>query len=313
MPALLTLLPLAALVFVLVPSEWRLNAGLLAIIGTGGGTAFLSQVVRDRGRAKQQQLWGTWGGPPTTRLLRRSEAPGHPSRDRWRSRLQRVTGDPLPTKEDERSDPEDADARYAAAVGVLREATRDRARFPLVAAENANYGFRRNLWGLKPWGVTVALASALGCWGLFASILDPDEGGWRTSLSMLAQDGTTVFRLVGACLSTTAVAGWLLVTPQWVRTTAEAYALQLLGATELLVSAQDPSLISGGIASRERPEVASKVVGKRREPPASRFSAPVLRLPLPDPPRRAVAGRVPPPLHASFEDVDPRHDTQTRR
>ena len=241
MPALLTLLPLAVLVFASVPSEWRLNAGLLAIIGTGGGTAFLSQVARDRGRAKQPQLWDMWGGPPTTRLLRRSESPGHPSRDRWRSRLQRLTGDPLPTEEDERSDPdEDADARYAAAVGALREATRDRTRFPLVAAENANYGFRRNLWGLKPWGASVALVSALGCWGLFASILDPDQEGWRTSLSMLTQDGTTVLRLVGACFSATAVVGWLFVLPQWVRTTAEAYALQLLGATELLASTQDP-------------------------------------------------------------------------
>ena len=134
MPALLTLLPLAVLVFASVPSELRLNAGLLAIIGTGGGTAFLSQVARDRGRAKQPQLWEMWGGPPTTRLLRRSKSPGHPSRDRWRSPLQRLTGDPLPTEEDERSDPEDADARYAAAVGVLRTEAVGRVRRARICA-----------------------------------------------------------------------------------------------------------------------------------------------------------------------------------
>ena len=113
MPALLTLLPVAVAVFASVPSEWRLIGGLLAIIGAGGGTTFVSQVARDRGRAKQPRLWEMWGGPPTTRVLRQSESPGHPSRDRWRSRLQRLTGNPLPTEEDERSDPEDADARYA--------------------------------------------------------------------------------------------------------------------------------------------------------------------------------------------------------
>ena len=128
-----------------------------------------------------------------------------------------------------------------AAVGVLREATRDRARFPLVAAENANYGFRRNLWGLKLWGMFIALVSAIGCWGLFISMLDPDPEGWRTSASMLAQDGATVLRLVGACFNTATVAVWLfIVTPRWVRSTAEAYALQILSATELLATAQDP-------------------------------------------------------------------------
>ena len=237
MPALFSLLPLAVLVFGSAPAEWRLSAALLAVVGTGGGTALLAQVARDRGRAKQSLLWEMWGGPPTTRLLRQSQSSGHPSRDRWRTRLQRLTGDPLPTEEDERSDPASADARYAAAVGVLREATRDGARFPLVAAENANYGFRRNLWGLKPWGASVALVSALGCWGLFASVLDPGQEGWRAAIETLATDPTAVMRFVGACFNTVGAAAWLLVvTPQWVKTVAEAYAEHLLGADESLAS-----------------------------------------------------------------------------
>lgn len=239
-PALLTLLPLAVLAFTSAPSDWRGTVGLLAVIGTGGGTALLAQVARDRGRAKQSLLWDMWDGPPTTRLLRQSESAGHPSRDRWRSRLQRLTGDPLPTAEDERSDPTRADARYAASVAVLREATRDRARFPLVAAENANFGFRRNLWGLKPWGVSIALASATGCWSVFVLALDIDLEAPRTTVNMLTGDPTTVLRFVGACSNTAAIAVWLfVVTPQWVRTVAEAYAQQLLGSAELLASGSD--------------------------------------------------------------------------
>ena len=29
----------------------------------------------------------------------------------------------------------------------------EREKFPHVHRENINYGFRRNLWGLKPWGI----------------------------------------------------------------------------------------------------------------------------------------------------------------
>ena len=239
-PALLALLPLAVLAFTSAPSDWRGTAGLLAVIGTGGGTALLAQVARDRGRAKQSLLWDMWGGPPTTRLLRQSESAGHHSRERWRSRLQRLTGDQLPTAEDERSDPTRADARYAASVAVLREATFDRVRFPLVAAENANYGFRRNLWGLKPWGASIALVSAISCWGLFVSAIEIDPGAPGATIDMLAGDSTTVLRFVGACCNTAAVAAWLVVvTPQWVRTVAEAYAQQLLGSAGLLTPGLD--------------------------------------------------------------------------
>ena len=48
----------------------------------------------------------------------------------------------------------------------LREATRDTSRFPLVFAENANYGFRRNLWGLRPIGTGVAVVLLLFSWTL---------------------------------------------------------------------------------------------------------------------------------------------------
>ena len=48
----------------------------------------------------------------------------------------------------------------------LREATRDTSRFPLVFAENANYGFRRNLWGLRPIGTGVAVVLLLFSWAL---------------------------------------------------------------------------------------------------------------------------------------------------
>ncbi len=46
---------------------------------------------------------------------------------------------------------------YDSATAYLRDTTRDRGRFPLVFQAMYDYGFRRNLWGLKPWGLTFAL------------------------------------------------------------------------------------------------------------------------------------------------------------
>ena len=49
---------------------------------------------------------------------------------------------------------------YASAVKWLQERCRGKA-FPLVEKENAEYGFRRNLRGLKPIGITACLVALL--------------------------------------------------------------------------------------------------------------------------------------------------------
>jgi hypothetical protein len=48
------------------------------------------------------------------------------------------------------ADPAEADRRYDEAVGILRRRSRRADEFPLVAAENAVYGFRRNAYGSNP-------------------------------------------------------------------------------------------------------------------------------------------------------------------
>lgn len=58
--------------------------------------------------------------------------------------------------EQEQADPTAADHSYAAAVAVLREATRDTNRYPLVFAENVSYGFRRNCWAIRPFGIVTS-------------------------------------------------------------------------------------------------------------------------------------------------------------
>jgi hypothetical protein len=62
----------------------------------------------------------------------------------------------MPTLEEQRTDPEAADRSIDDFVAVLRARTRDSSKFPLVIAENANYGFRRNSLALRAWAVGVA-------------------------------------------------------------------------------------------------------------------------------------------------------------
>lgn len=61
---------------------------------------------------------------------------------RWHRQLEALTEDPLPDEATEAADWDGADVFYDIAIGVLRERTRNPGTFPLVAAENAGYGFR---------------------------------------------------------------------------------------------------------------------------------------------------------------------------
>lgn len=123
---------------------------------------FLSQIASDFGKRREPALWKAWGGPPSTRFLRHDNDEFNPvTRERVHRRL-RALGLDIPTTEQEKTNPARALALYASAVDELRRVTRDKDRFPLVCKGNAEYGFRRNLLGLKTCGVTLTLAAIAG-------------------------------------------------------------------------------------------------------------------------------------------------------
>jgi hypothetical protein len=153
-PALLASLPILTTVLLLWPSL-GLNAIWSAIIAAGG-SFFLSNYARSRGKRLEAKLVGSWNGLPTTHMLRYSEI-DNPSLFRRRRRaLEALYGEPLPTEAEEAADPVAADGRYIAAVKVLAARARDnKANYPRVHEENTHYGFRRNLLGLKPEALVV--------------------------------------------------------------------------------------------------------------------------------------------------------------
>ena len=233
-PALIVVLPLGLWFLAWTLDTSAISGALLGIVGTGGGTALLAQLGRDRGRRKQADLWRRWGGPPTTQLLRFRDSENRARLRQWRSGVETLVGHSLPSENQEANDATAADEEYEAAVHAVREATRDRTKFALVFAENVNYGFRRNLWGWKTIGLPIAVVAALGCWALFLmSVGLPPEESWMDSV-VRHPDEATIVRLVASTLNSFVTAVWLvMITPAWVKVAAEAYAERLLDAVTL--------------------------------------------------------------------------------
>ena len=162
MPALVVLLPVLVGAATWAPAD----------IGTGpviGGSfvvvamaVLLSQLVRDQGKRKEAKLFQEWGGRPSVRALSyRGRVFDASTLARYHRRLAAI--DPGLCFPDnaaqEDADPTTADRSYESASTLLVGRTRDRARFPLIFAENTNYGYRRNLWGMKPAGIAAASVS----------------------------------------------------------------------------------------------------------------------------------------------------------
>jgi hypothetical protein len=65
--------------------------------------------------------------------------------------------------EEELLNPDYALDCYDSCGDLLREKTRDKDKFSLIFQENMNYGFRRNLWGMKTLGIFTSLMGIIFC------------------------------------------------------------------------------------------------------------------------------------------------------
>lgn len=224
LPVFVVLLPVGLVASLWFPNFVFVERLVGALAAPFGLAMLLSQIGRDFGYRKQPVLWTRWGGPPTTQQLRhRTENSNPVLLKRYHDRLSLLRPDlSLPSTAEETHDPAQADHVYAACVQFLISQTRDRTQFPLLFKENVNYGFRRNLWGLKPFGITLTSAC------LIASILH----AWLLRGSAADLSGEL---LVSVAVSFVLVLFWTLwVTQNWVRIPAEAYAARLLECCEQL-------------------------------------------------------------------------------
>ncbi len=163
MPGLLVLLPAALAIVGLAPDAILGWSGGLALVVQFGGSFLLAQIVGDIGKRKEPGLFESFGGRPTERMLCYQHAPNKVLLgERHRKLAKLFPKIKIPTPAAESADPAAALRVYAACVDKLRGLVRtDKERFPHVHRENINYGFRRNLWGLKPWGVAVSTGAVI--------------------------------------------------------------------------------------------------------------------------------------------------------
>lgn len=223
-PTVIVLAPLCLIVLAACSGVWDPVKGIMGAIVSALGMAFvLDQVGRDQGKKKEPGLYQAWGGKPSTRMLRhRDDALDPVTRARYHEKLAGlVKGVKIPTAEQEAAAPEAADVVYESCATFLRQNTRG-TEFALLFQENTNYGFRRNLWGMKPAGIVISIVGTLGCAALTAWYLLAGKAEWLVAAMSVA-------------VCTVLLVLWMFrFTPDWVRIPAEEYARQLLAACDSL-------------------------------------------------------------------------------
>lgn len=206
---------------------WLQAAQPASLIPAGVGClllGFCGHLGRIRGGKLEPTLWASWGGKPTTRMLRHRDTPFDRTRLKLlHAKLATATSVPAPTPRAEEKDSEEADRIYETYETYLRNETRNREQFPLVREELVNYGYARNAWGLRPLGLTSALlsvaatlASAFWLWKTHSS------SPWAGVVLALALDSWFLYF-------------WAFVAREdWVKMVAEKYASRLLEAANKL-------------------------------------------------------------------------------
>jgi hypothetical protein len=220
-PALWVALPLGLAALSWFPDGVTGSGPLWALLTWSGATVPIGQLGRDAGRRKQPLLFQRWGGPPTTRRLRHSAGGNPVTRERLHKKLSALMRKKLPTAAEEAADPRRADEIYEACAEVLKGRTRDHKKFSLLFDESCSYGLRRNLWGLKPLGMALAVLSL----GSIAAVLllEPTARTTATLARVVVPGGITILVLLG----------WIfVVTPRWVEVPADAYADRLMEAAD---------------------------------------------------------------------------------
>lgn len=228
-PALICLLPVVAVAAGVYGTALSLNSALVTLVTSFGGLFLLMSLSRDLGKRLEPALFSSWGGKPTTQVLRHRDTTLDPvTKKRFHGFLEKHLGVAFPTTEEEAANPVAADGVYQSGTQWLLGKTRDRTKFPFVFKENVNYGFRRNCLGLKPIGILIAVLAI--AWTLAAS-----DSLSVTGISVQKIAEANIGIKVALIVDLGMVFIWtFLITRRSVRRVAFAYAEMLLRACDTL-------------------------------------------------------------------------------
>lgn len=214
-----------AFAFVAIFIAWGGVALTNLIAGTGLAVLFalFADVARRRGRAIEPAIVEKMGGLPTTVTLRhRDPTYDAATKTGFHAFLGRKLGQAAPSPAEESADPGAADVYYARGAAWLRENTRNRKKFGILFNENVDYGFRRNLLGLKRPGLLLNALIVMVCIAIL-------RHRWPLDLSN-GFDAKVVMVVVVAVIHAAYLG--LFVTEAGVFEAARSYARQLLLSTQ---------------------------------------------------------------------------------
>lgn len=162
-PAFVLLLPVLVLALFYITDFKIYYHYATAIISVGFLSFILAQLGRDQGKNKENQLFERMGGKPTIQILRHTN--NHldkTTKARYHKGLsEKIPEISIPSLEEEQLNPQKSDEVFESCTKYLISKTRDTEKFNLLFKENINYGFRRNLWGMKTWGLSILITSIL--------------------------------------------------------------------------------------------------------------------------------------------------------
>lgn len=217
-PALVLLLPVVACVASITAASLSGLQSVAITLGGCGGAFFLAQLARDAGKRGERALFARWDGMPSVAILRhRNDRLDAITKTRYHQKLSALVKGTKPlTPAAEAAGAAGADQVYAAWSTYLRVHTRDTKKYGLLFQENVNYGYRRNLWGLRPFGILTSAVS---------TITAIEVAYVRFHRTGIVPGGV----VDAAAISMAFVLLWVFrFTASWVRIPAEAYAERLV-------------------------------------------------------------------------------------
>ncbi len=224
-PSLLTVLPLGLGLLAWTGSDSILQPTIAAALATCGISFAMAALARNCGRELQPKLWRKWGGPPIVQLLRHRGIGNVILRGRWHKYLETLLGETFPSAVQEREDPQKADAVYEAAAKLLIERQRKSPESPLLAKENAFYGFCRNLLALKPIGVATTVVGSISA-----------------ITAIFCGSGEIMVPVSIAAINSLFLLAWILIIkPSWVLQPALAYSERLLESCTVTYESRKPN------------------------------------------------------------------------
>lgn len=226
-PAVIAVVP--ALTLLLLAGNWTAPniPEIISSVGIGVLLFAGADLARRAGLRKERQLFSATGGRPYISELSRADNSlfDEVSKAEYRSFLAAKINRQVPSAAEETADADGAREFYNACSRWLRENTRDKERFHVLQGENISYGFRRNMWGLKWFGVAVNIGTVVAAYAIYRyqpQFMSVSDG------KLIAQSGIAAIHVIYLLIG---------VSKRAVLEASRTYARQLVLSVETLKSA----------------------------------------------------------------------------